>query len=110
MEKRAQWALVGAAWFFALSVAGLGFMAYRRLNSPPAAAAAPPASTWGLRSDGTALCPVTGEVLQVVSSTPRVDYVGAVYYFSADKDGQGLDARMRFLMDPERYLKAVPQR
>jgi len=107
MEKKAQWALVGAAWFFVLSVTGLGLLAYRRFGAP-AVVAAPPASTWGLRSNGTALCPVTGQVLQVLSFTPKVDYLGSVYYFSLDKDGQGLDARTRFLMDPDRYLKSAP--
>jgi YHS domain-containing protein len=107
MEKRAQWALVGAAWFLAISVAVIGVLAYRHFSAP-AVAPAPPASTWGLRSDGSALCPVTGQALAVTTATAKVDYLGAVYYFSPDKDSQGLDARTRFLMDPERYLKAAP--
>lgn len=108
MQKKAEWALVGAAWFLAVSVAVLGFLGYRHWVATPAGA--PPASTWALHSDGTALCPVTGEVLKVVSATPQVNYLGTVYYFSGDKDAQGLDARTRFLMDPESFLKAAPTR
>ena len=102
MEKRAQWALVGAAWFLAVSVAVIGFLAYERLAAPAAANAA----AVGQHRDGTAICPVTGQVLQVLTSTPKVDYLGTVYYFSGDQDAQGLDARTRFLMDPDKYLKA----
>ena len=109
MEKRAQWALVGAAWFLALSVAGLGLLAYRHWAAPTAVAA-PPVAAWGLRSDGTAPCPVTGQLIQVLTSTPKVDYQGQVYYFSSDKDASGTDARMRFLMDPDSFLKAAPPR
>ena len=105
MDKKAQWALVGAAWFLALSVAGLGWLAWRRFGPPP-----DPSLAWQVASDGTARCPVTGESVQAVSATPKVDYQGKVYYFSASTDADGRDARTRFLMDPESYLhpKARP--
>jgi YHS domain-containing protein len=108
MDKKAQWALVAAAWFLALSMTALGVLAYRRLGGSGLAltASARPAGPMGMRADGTALCPVTGQVLQVLTSTPKVDYMGTVYYFSGDQDAQGLDARTRFLMDPDKYLKA----
>lgn len=109
MDKKAEWSLVGAAWFLALSVGGFGYLAWRRLGpAAPAASTAPAADAWGLKADGTARCPVTGEILRVVSSTPQVDYLGHVYYFSLATDSQGLDARTRFLMDPDSFLKAAP--
>jgi YHS domain-containing protein len=99
MEKKAQWALVGAAWFLAGTIALFGWLAWQRfgVEKDPLAAFAPAA-------DGTVRCPVTGEKLQAVSGTPQVVYQGRTYYFSGAKDPEGQDARTRFLMDPERYL------
>lgn len=106
MDKKAQWALVGAAWFMAFSVAGLGWLAWQRFGPEP-----DPAKAYIVRSDGTAMCPVTRESVQAVSSTPQVDYQGLVYYFSTAKDAEGRDARTRFLMDPESFLRpAAPAR
>jgi YHS domain-containing protein len=106
MDKKAEWALVGAAWFLALSVAGLGWLAWRHFGPPP-----DPAEAWQVASDGTARCPVTGESVPAEAATPQLDYQGQVYYFSASKDAEGRDARTRFLMDPESYLRpAAPAR
>jgi hypothetical protein len=116
VDKPAQWALVGAAWFLAVSVAVFGFLAWQRLGAvrpqagPPAASVAGPAaaagsaSPWALQPDGTALCPVTGQRVQVGPDTPTVTYLGNTYYFSGDKDASGQDARTRFLMDPDSWL------
>lgn len=100
MDKKAEWALVGAAWFLALSVAGLGWLAWRHFNPGPS----DPRAVYALHDDGSAICPVTGRRLQIDANTPKVDYQGHVYYFANDVDAQGLDARTRFLMDPESYL------
>ncbi|HTB22256.1 MAG TPA: hypothetical protein VK914_06085 [bacterium] len=110
MDRPAQWALVGAAWFLALSVAVFGYLAWQRLervapSSPQETAAA---AVWAVQSDGTALCPVTGERVSVGPDTPRVTYLGRTYYFSGEKDSSGVDARTRFLMDPESWLQHRP--
>jgi YHS domain-containing protein len=99
MDKKAQWALVGAAWFMALTVAGLGWLAWQKFGATkdPLAAFVP-------AGDGSVRCPVTGEKLQALSGTPQVNYQGRTYYFSGAVDGEGRDARTRFLMEPERYL------
>lgn len=99
MDKKAEWALVGAAWFLAVSVAGLGWLAWRHFGPPP-----DPHKLYAVRSDGSAICPVTGEKVQAVPETPHVDYQGQVYYFSQAKDAEGREARIRFLMDPESFL------
>jgi len=104
MDKKAQWALVGAAWFLALSVAGLGYMGWRHF----APVGGDPKVLYALQANGKTVCPVTGKSLQVVETTPRVNYQGTVYYFSADTDGEGRDARTRFLMDPESFLRPAP--
>ncbi|HTB34112.1 MAG TPA: hypothetical protein VK842_04570 [bacterium] len=103
MDKKAQWSLVGAAWFAALSVAGFGYLIWQRGGSP---ALPGPLTAQSLvpQANGTVRCPVTGELLQVGPDTPTVNYRGQTYYFSTAKDGNGLDARIRFLMDPDRYL------
>lgn len=109
MDKPAQWALVGAAWFLALSVALFGFLAWQRLGRTP-----PPiprgGASYAVQADGTAVCPVTGEQVQVGPDTPTVTYLGHAYYFSTDKDAQGEDARTRFLMDPDAWIKRSGQR
>jgi YHS domain-containing protein len=99
MDKKAQWALVGAAWFLALSVAGLGWLAWSHFGRTEN-------STAGFTTvtNGQVHCPVTGESVQAVSSTPHVSYMGVTYYFSTAADGDGHDARTRFLMDPESFL------
>jgi YHS domain-containing protein len=99
MDKKAQWALVGAAWFLAGTVALFGWLAWQRfgVQKDPLAAFHPAA-------DGSVRCPVTGETLQAVSSTPQIVYQGQTYYFSTAKDGEGRDARTRFLMQPDLYL------
>ncbi|MGH7441502.1 MAG: hypothetical protein ACREKE_02385 [bacterium] len=108
MDKPAQWALVGAAWFLALAVALFGFLCWQRLGHArpvlvseaavaTAAAPSPPVQT--------AVCPVTGEHIVVGPDTPQVVYLGRTYYFSADRDAQGNDARTRFLMNPDAWLK-----
>lgn len=99
MDKKAEWALVGAAWFLALSVAGLGWLAWSHFGPRP-----DPAKAFVVQTDGRARCPVTGEWVQAVSTTPQVDYQGQIYYFSSDKNADGQDARTRFLMAPESYL------
>jgi hypothetical protein len=100
VDKKAQWALVGAAWFLALTMAGLAWMLWRHFVP----AAQPP--VWSVAADGTARCPVTGKRVPAVPETPHVDYLGHIYYFAPDKDAEGNDARTRFLMDPERWLAA----
>ena len=109
MDKPVQWALVGAAWFLAGSVAVFGFLTWQRLGAvrTPAATegvATGSSSPWALQPDGTALCPVTGQRVQVGPGTPTVTYLGNTYYFSGDKDASGQDARTRFLMDPDSWL------
>jgi YHS domain-containing protein len=100
MDKKAQWALVGAAWFLSLTVAGLGWLAWERFGK----AAADPSQAFIEVSGGRVRCPVTGESVMAVSATPHVDLGGQTYYFSAALDGEGHDARTRFLMDPDKYL------
>jgi hypothetical protein len=104
MGKFAQWALVAAAWFAALSVAATGVLALDKLARIQAALSAPkadPVDPYALRADGTALCPVTGQRVVVGPQTPKVVYLGRTYFFSTDKDANGVDARTRFLTDPE---------
>ena len=101
MDKKAQWALVGAAWFLALAVGVLGWLAWRHFLAPQPS----PAAAYALQADGSAVCPVTGKKLAVDDKTPRVDYQGTVYYFAADVDAEGRDARTRFLMAPDTFLR-----
>lgn len=101
MDKKAEWALVGAAWFLAISVAGLGYLGWRYF----APKSSDPKVVYALQADGKALCPVTGKSLQVGDATPRINYQGTEYFFAADVDAEGRDARTRFLMDPEAYLR-----
>jgi YHS domain-containing protein len=105
MDKPAQWALVGAAWFLAISVAVVGFLALERLGPAHPEAAAAGVS---VQDAGAVLCPVTGKRIIVGPDTPKVIYLGKTYYFSDDRDADGVDARSRFLMDPESYLKRQP--
>jgi YHS domain-containing protein len=107
MDKKAQWALVGAAWFLAISFAVLGYLGWRHFSH----GADDPTVLYSLQADGSAVCPVTQKKLQVTESTPKVVYQGTPYYFATDADNEGRDARTRFLMDPEAYLrpaKALP--
>jgi hypothetical protein len=105
MEKPAQWALVAAAWFLALTVALLGWLAYRRFIALPAAAAAAVAGAEAPLAPGaSAVCPVTKQTVTVGPETPSVVYQGRVYYFSDEKDAAGHSAKTRFLMDPQAYL------
>ena len=108
MDKKAQWSLVAAVWFIALSVAVFGYLIWRRVA--PAGAAAPlTAQSLLPQANGSVRCPVTGEDLQVGADTPTVNYRGQTYYFSKAKDANGLDARTRFLMDPEHYVSPTAQ-
>jgi hypothetical protein len=108
MEKPAQWALVGAAWFMALTVAAISFFAWRTFEAnaqaKPAAAAAQPGAEAPLQNGATAICPVTHETVVVGPSTPRVVYMDQVYYFSSTQDLDGRDPKRRFLMDPESFV------
>jgi hypothetical protein len=108
MEKPAQWALVGAAWFMALTVAILGFFAWRMFEAnglaKPASAAAQPGAEAPLQDGATAICPVTHETVVVGPSTPRLVYMDRVYYFSSTQDIDGHDPKRRFLMDPESFV------
>lgn len=99
MDKKAQWALVGAAWFMAGTVAVVSWKAWQRFGVER-----DPFAAFQVAEDGTVRCPVTGEKLQALSSTPQVVYLGKTYYFSGAKDGEGRDARTRFLMQPDLYL------
>jgi YHS domain-containing protein len=101
MDKKAQWALVGAAWFLAISVAVLGFLGWRHFSP----SSDDPKQVYALKTDGSTLCPVTRKPVQVVEATPKVVYQGMTYYFAADLDLEGRDARTRFLMDPEAFLR-----
>jgi len=105
MDKPAQWALVGAAWFLALSVALFGFLAWQGLGHGAPPRGPQDSTALALQSDGTALCPVTGQRVLVGLDTPKLTYLGRTYYFSSDKDAEGQDARTRFLMDPDAWLK-----
>jgi hypothetical protein len=108
MEKPAQWALVGAAWFLALTVAAIGFVAWRHfdaLSQAAGASAVAQSGSAGPLADGeTALCPVTHEKVVVGPNTPRVVYLDHVYYFSSTLDAAGHDPKRRFLMDPESFV------
>jgi hypothetical protein len=108
MEKPAQWALVGAAWFLALTVAAIGFFAWRTFEAnglaKPSSAAAQPGAEAPLQDGATAICPVTHETVVVGPSTPRVVYMDRVYYFSNTQDLAGHDPKRRFLMDPESFV------
>lgn len=106
MEKPAQWALVGAAWFLALSVAVLGCLAWHRFGAMPAVPAGgpPQGSEAELAEGATAICPVTGHKLVVSAATPRVIYQSRVYYFDDKPDAAGILPKRRFLSDPEAIL------
>lgn len=104
MDKPAQWALVGAAWFLAISVAVLGFLAWRHLAGGIEVAPALQGSEAALAIGATAICPVTGQKVVVGPNTPHVVYQNRVYYFSDQADAAGLLPRRRFLMDPEAIL------
>ncbi len=108
MEKPAQWALVGAAWFLALTVAVIGFVAWRHFDAASQAAAAQASAQNGssapLADGETAICPVTHEKVIVGPATPHVVYMDHVYYFSTGLDPAGHDPKRRFLMDPESFV------
>ena len=105
MEKPAQWALVGAAWFMALTVAVIGFLAWRHFEASTAAANPPLlGSEAPLANGATAICPVTHEKVVVGPSTPHLVYMDNVYYFSATADAAGIEPKRRFLLDPEAYV------
>ena len=103
MEKPAQWALVGAAWFMALTVAVIGFLAWRHFEAA-SAPAAPLGADAPLVDGATAICPVTHEKVVVGPSTPRLIYMNQVYYFSATADAAGIEPKRRFLLNPEAYV------
>jgi hypothetical protein len=105
MDKPAQWALVAAAWFTAVCVAGIAFMAWRhfdRVAVQAAEAALPLGTVEALPLGATALCPVTKEKLLVAADTPQLVYRDLHYYFA--KSGPGGEPKRLFLMDPELYL------
>lgn len=104
MDKPAQWALVGAAWFLALSVALLGFLALRHFEAKSALTPATAGSLGELAPGSSAVDPVTGATLTVGPDTPRVVYQDRVYYFSNVSDAAGILPKRRFLMDPENYV------
>ncbi|HTB35013.1 MAG TPA: hypothetical protein VK842_09125 [bacterium] len=108
MDRKAQWSLVGAAWFAALSVSLFSYLNWRR-GGTGGAPAALTAQSLVPQSNGSVRCPVTGELIQVGPDTPTVNYRGQTYYFSTSKDANGLDARTRFLMDPDHYLSPPAQ-
>jgi YHS domain-containing protein len=104
MDKPAQWALVGAAWFLALSVALLGFLAFRHFEAKSALTAATAGSLGELALGSSAVDPVTGATVTVGADTPRVVYQDRVFYFSNVSDAAGILPKRRFLMDPENYV------
>lgn len=107
MEKPAQWALVGAAWFLALSIAILGFLVWQHLersSTGPVVGTAAVGDTAELAVGASTVCPVTGEKLVVAADTPRLVYQDRVYYFSAKADAAGTLPKRRFLMDPESFV------
>lgn len=103
MDKKAQWGLVSAAWFLALSVTGLGYLALKKLDAPVVA-------EQGV-SEGSvvteAICPVTKRRLQLQPNTPKLNYKGRDFYFADDVDEKGHTAKQRFLMDPELFLTGI---
>jgi len=114
VDKKAQWSLVAAAWFAALSVSLFSYLNWQRGAAPAPAGGVAPAPASGPQSlvpqaNGTVRCPVTGELLLVKPDTPTVNYRGQTYYFSTTKDANGLDARTRFLMDPDHFLSPNAQ-
>jgi hypothetical protein len=102
MDKPAQWALVGAAWFLALTVAVIGFLAWRHFEaiSGPLAVAGTAAP---LQDGATAICPVTKERIVIAKDTPQLVYKERVFYFSKTLDAAGREPKRLFLMDPEFY-------
>lgn len=107
MDKKALWSLVGAAWFAALSVGVFGYLIWR--HGATQGQPGPLTAQSLVPSNGSVRCPVTGELLTLGPDTPTVNYRGQIYYFSLSKDANGLDARTRFLMDPDRYLSPTAQ-
>jgi hypothetical protein len=107
MDKPAQWALVGAAWFLALTVAVIGFVAWRHFEAQAAAArlvlAAAQGSDAPLPEGTAAICPVTKEHLIVAKDTPHLVYKERHYYFSKSLDAAGHEPKRLFVMDPEFY-------
>ena len=108
MEKPAQWALVGAAWFLALTVAVIGFFAWRlfegSVRDKQAQAQVQAGFEAPLTDGAKAVCPVTHETVVVGPGTPHVVYLDRVYYFSTTVDAAGHDPKRRFLMDPESFV------
>ncbi len=103
MDKKAQWGLVSAAWFLALSVAGLGYLALQRSSQPVS-------ETQGAAEGSApkeATCPVTKRHLQVDATTPKFTYKDRDFYFADDTDEKGRSAKQRFVMDPEYYLTGI---
>ena len=107
MDKNAQWALVAAAWFLALSVALLGWLGYRHLNRP-VAVAAEPAGGGIVPLGDRAICPVTHQSLVVDAKSSQAVSRGRTYYFAPGRDERGREYRTLFLMDPEAYLSGQP--
>ncbi len=107
MEKPAQWALVGAAWFLALTIAIVSVLAWRHFEGLPAAGVPAPGvagSPQALPEGATAICPVTHEKVMIGPATPHVVYMDRVYYFSTTLDASGREPKRAFLMDPEFYV------
>jgi hypothetical protein len=107
MDKPAQWALVGAAWFLALSVAVIGFLAWRHFETQAVAAqlvlTVAQGSATPLPLGAQAICPVTKEHLIIAADTPTLVYKERYYYFSKGLDSAGHEAKRLFLLDPEYY-------
>ena len=107
MDKPAQWALVGAAWFLALTVAMISFLAWRHFDATSQAnrliAAAAQGQELKLPDGASAICPVTKEKLIITKDTPHLIYKDRVYYFSTTLDPAGKEPKRLFLMDPEFY-------
>ena len=96
MDKKAQWAMVGAFWFLALGVVGIGWYTFVQRPSVDGSGRLP----------SSAVCPVTGKDLRVSPQTPSVRYQDKLYFFAAGEDAAGHSPRDLFLMDPSRYISS----
>lgn len=91
--------MVAALWVLVLGALGLGVYHLSHQNTALSL------------TQTEAICPVTGEKLNISESTASVNYQGKVYYFAqgdAFKDAEGHEPKFRFLMEPQLYIIDTP--
>jgi YHS domain-containing protein len=101
MDKKIQWAVVGALWVLVLGALGLGYeYIHNHASGGSASQPGAPAAQVGDK----VVDPVSKNEVVVGKDSPHVNYQGQDYYFES---GTAQDHKLQFLMDPELYLKGV---